>query len=193
MKKALLLIFVLISVVSRAQVSLPVYYTIPPTAAGCDGIVAIDSRSISSGGCSTAPFAYISDCNPSAPPAMVWAVDTLFLTNVCTFPCVFSITDANGFGCAICGIPGNSTGLDEKTQELSVVFNQQISRFEMKNFPVGKYSLSILDMTGRAVYQTELNIQKTDYAEQLHEMNKGIYLYSIVGEGVFKSGRAVIQ
>ena len=49
--KNITFVLLFISFNSLAQVSLPVYYTIPPTVAGCDGLVAIDTRNLIFGNC----------------------------------------------------------------------------------------------------------------------------------------------
>ena len=186
--KNILFVLLFISLNSFAQVVLPVYYTIPPTVAGCDGVVAIDTRNLNFGIC-PAPYVYTTDCTPNIFGSINFVTDTIFIVNVCTVPCSFTITSSLGL-CAICQVL-LPTGIGEREAALFINYNSNSDLIEMKNLPFGEYEFQLMDVSGRMIERKKILVESNFQAEKLSLMNEGVYFYSLKVSKIILSGRII--
>lgn len=187
MKKILTIIFSLISFNVFSQISLPYYYVIPPSGAGCNGEIAIDSRPTVGIGCNT-PISYSCDCSMQCMLDLEFVQDTIFIHNVCNIPCAFYATSSDGGACFICGV-GSTSGIAENVNTTSVVFNQHMSALELKNIAAGNYVLSVTDLTGKLISKINFNVKTDQATVPLSDLPLGVYLYSLEGRNFYHSGR----
>lgn len=186
--KIITFILLFISFNTFAQVVLPVYYTIPPTIAGCDGIVAIDTRNLNSGSCPS-PYVYTTDCTPNIFGNINFVTDTIYITNVCTLPCSFTISSSLGL-CAFCQVI-LPNGIVENEVASFISYNSKTELMVLKNVAIGKYEFQLWDISGRLIERRHVEIENDSHTEQLSLKNEGVYFYSLKGNQKFISGRIV--
>ena len=186
--KNITFILLFISFNTFAQVNLPVYYTIPPTVAGCDGIVAIDTRNLIFGNCPS-PYIYTTDCTPNIFGNINWVTDTIYITGVCTLPCSFIISSALGV-CATCQVL-LPTGIEGSEDASFINYDSKNELIELKNIPYGEYEFNLWDISGRLIERREVDVESDSHAEQISLKNEGVYFYSLKGNQKFISGRIV--
>lgn len=179
--KNLFFIFLLLTahIASAQSYTLQLFYAVPPTS-GCNGMAAFDYGPLVHN-CAL-PFIYNSNCyGTSSPmPFMSYSGDTLFLNQICDYPCSFNLVSADGC-VGFCEI-STPTSLASLNMDVPKIFYRSEDHLLLFSDKLDEASEVVLtDRIGKVVFQSAVG---SAHCVTIPALVQGFYFYSIASQGL---------